>query len=169
MTHDTQDPDLLTWAQYLSNWTLVTTCELSVVICMLKDEWESVQSYTTLKNRCYPFIFTHWDGFCFFWQLVSPFGGVVVLSDSSNELIILDSGELPAGTEIVITNIQPADDIMHLDNELYEAKQVSCTTIRSDILTYRALAFNLCVTKHQLIDTSMSGLWFSLGSHCKSL
>lgn len=56
---------------------------------------------------------------------MAPLAGTVILSSNANEVIIIDSGELPVGTALVITNIYPVKDIMHPDDPLYEKKKVS--------------------------------------------
>ncbi|XP_053398719.1 uncharacterized protein LOC128556879 [Mercenaria mercenaria] len=58
-------------------------------------------------------------------QIVAPFSGKVVRSEKEHEVIILESGELPPGSELIITNVDPEADIMHPDDPAYDEKRVS--------------------------------------------
>lgn len=62
------------------------------------------------------------------FQLVAPFSGVATRSENENEIILSDIGELPVGSEIVITNVEPNAEIMHPDDALYDVKKASFLT-----------------------------------------
>lgn len=55
---------------------------------------------------------------------MAPFKGTAILSSNENEVILTDVSSLPAGSEIIITNVEPDPDIMSPDEEFYVEKQV---------------------------------------------
>ena len=57
-------------------------------------------------------------------QVVAPFSGIAVLTDTDNEIMIINSGELPPGSEMIITNIAPIEEIQHPEDKLYVEKKV---------------------------------------------
>ena len=60
-----------------------------------------------------------------FVQVVAPFGGSIMLTDNDNEVMIINSGELPPGSELIITNIVPDGEIQHpTEDELYVERMV---------------------------------------------
>jgi len=61
----------------------------------------------------------------FMCQVVAPFSGTAVRSKESNEVIMKEMGSLPPGTEMIITNIDLIDDIMHPDDDYYVEKLVT--------------------------------------------
>ncbi|XP_053390116.1 uncharacterized protein LOC128553035, partial [Mercenaria mercenaria] len=62
-------------------------------------------------------------------QLVAPFSGTVIRSENENEIILLESGELPPGSELIIRNIEPEEDIMHPHDPSYDEKKVSAGVV----------------------------------------
>ncbi|XP_053398133.1 uncharacterized protein LOC128556594 [Mercenaria mercenaria] len=61
--------------------------------------------------------------------VIAPFSGRMIRSGSENEIIIFDSGELPSGSEVIITNVNPEEDIMHPDDPAYDEKRVSAGVV----------------------------------------
>ena len=61
--------------------------------------------------------------------MIAPFSGKVIRSDSPNEIIMLECGELPPKTEVVITNVEPEVDILHPDDPAYDEKRVCMRSI----------------------------------------
>ena len=57
-------------------------------------------------------------------QVAAPFSGIAVLTDTDNEIMIINSGELPPGSEMIITNIVPIEEIQHPEDKLYVEKKV---------------------------------------------
>jgi hypothetical protein len=66
----------------------------------------------------------------FLKQVIAPFSGRVIRSDKPNEIIMLECGELPPGSELVITNVQPEEDILHPYDPAYDDKRV-CALIKT--------------------------------------
>ena len=58
-------------------------------------------------------------------QIVAPFSGIALLTDSANEIMINNSGELPPGSQLIITNVDATTGIKHIKDPLYVEKRVS--------------------------------------------
>ncbi|XP_052081230.1 uncharacterized protein LOC127719255 [Mytilus californianus] len=57
--------------------------------------------------------------------VVSPFPGLVMLSDAENEVIIQTSGGFLKDIEIILKNVKPNGDILHPNDDLYIDKLVA--------------------------------------------
>ena len=58
------------------------------------------------------------------FQVVSPFSGVIALTKNNNEVKLVDMQEMIKGTEVIITNVKPAEDIGLESDRYYTTKQV---------------------------------------------
>ncbi|XP_060580900.1 uncharacterized protein LOC132737595 [Ruditapes philippinarum] len=67
--------------------------------------------------------------------LVAPFSGIVIRSKNTNEIIMLECGELPVDSELVIKNVEPEEDIMDPDDPAYDEKRVSAGVVIGKVAT----------------------------------
>ena len=66
--------------------------------------------------------------------MIAPFSGIVIRSDSPNEIIMLECGEMPQGSELIISNVDPEADILHPDDPVYDEKRVCMRSIVKSFL-----------------------------------
>jgi hypothetical protein len=88
---------------------------------------------------------------CICVQVIAPFSGKVILSDKPNEIIMQECGELPPGSELVITNVQPEQDILHPDDPAYDDKRV-CVLIISYVIMFLLNYIYRCGLHHMTIS-----------------